>query len=61
MDVSYYSGGGPNHSKFTVLLTSPVDSSRFIAALPPRGADHDIGSNFIPTKRILRKEPVFRK
>ena len=49
VDVSYYSGGGPNHSKFTVLLAFPANSSRFIAAPQPRGTDHGIGSNSTPT------------
>ena len=49
VNVGYYSGRGPNHSKTTVLLTFPVDSSRFIAAPQPRGANRGVGSNFTPT------------
>ena len=48
VDVGYYSGGGPNHSKNRCVFAF----SLFIAAPQPRGADHGVGSNFTPTSTI---------
>ena len=38
-------GEGPNHSKLSVLILLPLNSSHFIAASQPRSADHSVGSN----------------
>ena len=56
VNVGYYSGGGPNHSKFIVLIVLPVDSSRFIAVPQPRGADDGVSSNSTPTISIVLNE-----
>ena len=46
VDVSYYSVGGPNHSK-TLCLLFIFDQKifLFISASHSRGADHEVGSN----------------
>ena len=49
VNVAYYSDGGPNHSKLSVLTILLLDSSHFIAASQSRGTDHGVGSKSTPT------------
>ena len=49
MDVGFYSGGGPNHSKNLPLFTFSATLFLFIAASHTRGADLVVDSNFTPT------------
>ena len=53
MNVGFYSGGGPNHSKTLSLFTFPVTFFIFIAAPHARGADLVVGSDFTPTISIF--------
>ena len=48
VDVGYYFGERPNPLK-TLMFFFLANSSLFIAATQPRGADHVIGSNFTLT------------
>ena len=52
MNVGFYSGGRPNHSKTLSLLTFPVTFFIFIAASHARGADLVVGSDFKPTVTV---------
>ena len=52
VDVSYYSRGGLNHLK-SVFLDFSTKMLLLIAALHPRGADHDVGLNITPTAILL--------
>ena len=61
MDVGFYSGGGPNHSKTLSLLTFPVTFFIFIAASHARGADLVVGSDFTPTNLILKLKCKLKK
>ena len=55
VDVGYFSGREPNHSKNRRIFLFPANFSFFIAAPLSRGVDHGIGSNFTPTitERLL--------
>ena len=49
VDVCYYFGEWPNHSKNLRVSIFPANSSLFIAAPQPRGTDYGVSSNFTPT------------